>query len=98
MVLTVAFIVGMLQANIAADNWNHSIATRLNLEEAGSDSLRNLRQIQALGTWIAPLTFGDLALVLSGISLAFATIVMVLRCQSGRLVEITDSTASQQKS
>ena len=67
MVLMVAFIVGIVQANIAADYWNHSIATRLNPAEAGSDILRDLGQIPALGTWLAPLMFVGLALVLSGI-------------------------------
>jgi len=94
MVLVVALIVGIVQANIAADYWNHSIATRLNPAEAGSDILRDLGQIQALGTWLAPLRFVGLALVLSGIGLALATIVRVLRWQSGRLVEVLDSTAS----
>ena len=85
---------GIVQANIAADYWNHSIATRLNPAEAGSDILRDLGRIQALGTWLAPLRFVGLALVLSGIGLALATIVRVLRWQSGRLVEILDSTTS----
>ena len=57
----------IVQANIAADYWNHSIATRLNPAEAGSDILRDLGQIPALGTWLAPLMFVGLALVLSGI-------------------------------
>ena len=87
-----AFIVGIVQANIAADYWNHSIATSLNPAEAGSDILRDLRQIQALGTWLAPMRFGGLALVLSHRNLALATIVRVLRWQSGHLVEILDST------
>ena len=94
MMLVVAFIVGLVQANIASDYWNHSIATRLSPAEAGSDILRNLGRTQALGTWLAPLRFVGLARVLSSIGLALATIVRVLRWQSGRLVEILDSTTS----
>ena len=94
MVLVVAFIVGLVQANIASDYWNHSIATRLNPAEAGSDILRDLGRIQARGSWLAPLRFVGLALVLSGIGLALATIVRVLRWQSWRLVDILDSTTS----
>ena len=70
--MMVAFIVGLVQANIASDYWNHSIATRLNPAEAGSDILRDLGRIQALGTWLAPLRFVGLALVLSGIAPALA--------------------------
>ena len=43
--LMVAFIVRIVQANIAADYWNHSIAARLNPAEAGSDILRDLGRI-----------------------------------------------------
>lgn len=94
MVLVVAFIVGLVQANIAVDYWNHSIATRLNPAEAGSDILRDLGRIQALDTWLAPLRFVGLALVLSSIGLALATIVRVLRWQSGRILEVLDSATS----
>lgn len=94
MVLVVAFIVGIVQANIAADYWNHSIATRLNPAEVGSDILRDFGRIQSLGTWLAPLRFVGLALLLSGIGLALATIVRVLRWQSGRLLEVLDNTTS----
>ena len=98
MVLVAAFIVGLVQAHIASDYWNHSIAARLNPAEAGSDILRDLGRIQALGTWLAPLRFVGLALVLSSIGLALATIVRVLRWQSGRLLEVLDSSATSTRS
>ena len=94
MVLIVAFIVGLVQANLASDYWNHSIATRLNPAEAGSDILRDLGRIEALGTWLAPLRFVGLALIFTSIGLALATIVRVLRWQSGRLIDILGSTKS----
>ncbi len=94
MELVVAFIVGIVQANIAADYWNNSVALRLNPAGAGFDLLRDLGRVQALGTWLAPLRFLGLALVLTGIGLALATIVRVLRWQSGRLMEVLSKATS----
>ena len=42
MVLVVNFILDIWVATIAADYWNHSIATELNPASAGSDILRDL--------------------------------------------------------
>ena len=46
------------------------------------------------GTGLTPLRFVGLAFMFLGIGLALATIVRVLRWQSGRIVEVLDSVPS----
>ncbi|MEE9325438.1 MAG: hypothetical protein V3U90_07835 [Dehalococcoidia bacterium] len=88
MVLMATLIIGIVEAAIAADYWDHSIANELNVAPEGSDLLSDLGTIQAVGAWLAPLKFVGLALLLSGITLALATIVKVLRFQTTRVVDL----------
>ncbi|MCH7906628.1 MAG: hypothetical protein IIC92_07125 [Chloroflexi bacterium] len=88
MVLVFTFGASIWLAVQANDYWDHSIATELNTAAAGSSLLDDLSTIQATGAWLTPLKFVGMALLFSGIALALATIVQVLRFQARRLVEI----------
>ena len=88
MVLVFTFGASIWLAVQANDYWDHSIATELNTAAAGSSLLDDLSTIQATAAWLTPLKFVGMALLFSGIALALATIVQVLRFQARRLVEI----------
>ncbi|MEE9248169.1 MAG: hypothetical protein V3U79_05685, partial [Dehalococcoidia bacterium] len=90
MVLMASFIIGIVLAVITADYWNHSIATELNVASAGSGLLSDLGTIKAIDLWLAPLKFVGVAMLLSGIVLALATIVRVLRFQTVRIVDLVN--------
>ena len=91
MVLVVNFILDIWVATIAADYWNHSIATELNPASAGSDILRDLGLMNALNAWHEPLKFVGMAVLFSGIALALVTIVKTLQAQTKRMTEIVAS-------
>ena len=63
-----------------------SIATELNPSSGGL--LTDLGTISAVKLWLEPFKFVGMAMLLSGIGLALATIVRVLRWQSSRFWEI----------
>ncbi len=88
MVLMVSLIISVVTAFTAYDYWNHSIATQLNLAVAGSALLSDLQTINTVGAWQAPFKFVGVAMLLSSIGLALATIVEVLRWQSRRLWDL----------
>ena len=88
MMLMVAFGVSIWLGVVAADYWNHSIATELNPAEAGSALLGKIQTINATKAWLAPFKFLSMAFLFSGIALALVTIVTVLRFQSRRLLEL----------
>lgn len=88
MVLMATLAIGIWLGALNADYWNHSIANELNVAPEGSDLLSDLGTIQAVGAWLAPLKFVGFALLLSGITLALATIVKVLRFQTTRVVDL----------
>ena len=75
MVLMIAVVVGIIEGIQPYDYWNHSIATQLNPAEAGSALLADLGTISAIKLWLEPLKFVGIAMLLSGIGLALATIV-----------------------
>ena len=83
-----------LTGTIAADYWNHSIATELNPAPAGSDILRDLGLMNALKAWLEPLKFVGMAILFSGIALALVTVVKVLQAQTQRITEIVASAKS----
>ncbi len=85
MILIASLVIGIVNAAIAYDYWNHSIATQLNPAEAGSGLLADLGTINAINLWLAPFKFVGMALLFAGIGLALATIIRVLRWQSERL-------------
>ena len=91
MILTVAFGLSIWVATIAADYWNHSIATELNTASAGSELLRQLGLINAVKAWLEPFKFIGMAVMFSGIALALVTIVKVLQAQTLRMVGIAQS-------
>ena len=95
MVLVVNFILDIWVATIAADYWNHSIATELNPASAGSDILRDLGLMNALKAWLEPFKFIGMAVLFSGIALALVTIVKVPQAQTKRMVEIVGSGQGQ---
>ena len=92
MVLMVAFGVSIWLATIAADYWNHSIATELNTAQAGSELLRQLGLINVVKAWLEPLKFIGMAVLFSGIALV--TIVTVLQAQTKRLAEVVSAARS----
>ena len=73
-------------STLAYDYWNHSIANELN--PANGTLLANLGTINAVKLWLEPLKFVGMALLLTGIGLALATIIRALRWQANRLWEI----------
>ncbi len=88
MVLIAAVVVGIVDATITFDYWNHSIASELDQAVEGSAFLSTLSTINSIDMWVMPLKFVGMALLLTGIGLALATIVRVLRWQSNRLWDI----------
>lgn len=91
MILIASLVVGIVNAFLAYDYWNHSIATQLNPAPAGGGLLEDLGTINAINLWLAPFKFVGIALLFSGIGLALATIIRVLRAQSERLWAIIRS-------
>ena len=86
MVLMVTVVIGVIVATLSYDYWNHSIATQLNPSTSGL--LSDLGTINSVKLWLEPLKFVGLAMLLSSIGLALATIVGALRWQANRLWEI----------
>lgn len=86
MVLMVSLVIGIALATLSYDYWNHSIASQLNPSTGGL--LADLGTINAVKLWLEPLKFVGMAMILSSIGLALATIVRVLRWQSSRLWEV----------
>ena len=91
MILIAALVVGIVDAAITFDYWNHSIANELDQAVEGSGFLSTLSTINSIDMWVKPLKFVGMASLLSGIGLALATIVQVLRWQSGRLWDLLSS-------
>ena len=85
MILMVALVVSIPTSVLSYDYWNHSIATQLNPSTGGL--LNDLGTINAIKLWLEPLKFVGMAFLFTGIGLALATIVQVLRWQSSRLWE-----------
>ncbi|MCH8109784.1 MAG: hypothetical protein IIB15_06615, partial [Chloroflexi bacterium] len=85
MILMVSLVIGIVTSTLAYDYWNHSIATQLN--PSTTDFLADLGTINAVKLWLFPLKFMGMAFLFTGIGLALATIVEVLRWQSSRLWE-----------
>ena len=85
MVLIAALVICIILAVISSGYWSHSIADELNPAVEGSPLLGALSTISSIKMWLAPLKFIGMALLLSGIGLALATIVGILRWQSSRL-------------
>ncbi|MDA1258531.1 MAG: hypothetical protein O3C10_11935 [Chloroflexi bacterium] len=88
MVLIISFIVSIWLSVQVNDYWDNSIATVLNPATEGSSILDDLSTIETTKAWITPLNFFGMSMLFTGIALALATIIQVLRFQARRLVEI----------
>ena len=86
MVLMVALAIGIALATLTYGYWNHSIATQL--DPSNGALLADLGTINAVKLWLEPFKFVGIGLLLTGIGLALATIVRVLRWQANRLWEV----------
>ena len=85
MILIAALIISIPTAVVDYSYWDHSIANELNPAAKGTDLLRQLGTNNAIKVWLAPFKFVGMATLFTGIGLALATIVQVLRWQSNRL-------------
>ena len=81
-------VIAIFVATISYGYWNHSIATMLNPEIEGSKLLGSLSTINTVNAWLATFKFVGIAFLLTGIGLALATIIRVLRWQSQQLWDI----------
>ena len=88
MILIVGLIIAIVTATLSYGYWNHSIAAQLNPALEGSGLLANLGTINAVKLWLEPFKFLGMASLFTGIGLALATIVRVLRWQSSRLWDL----------
>ena len=88
MILIASLIIAIVVATVSYGYWNHSIATELNPAAAGSQLLGRLSTINTVNAWLAPFKFVGVASLLTGIGLALATIIRVLRWQSERLWDV----------
>ena len=88
MILIASLIIAIVVATVSYGYWNHSIATELNPAAAGSQLLGSLSTINTVNAWLAPFKFVGVASLLTGIGLALATIIRVLRWQSERLWDV----------
>ena len=86
MILIASLIIAIATATLTYDYWNHSIADQLNPSTGGL--LADLGTINAIKLWLEPFKFVGMAFLFTGIGLALATIVRVLRWQSSRLWEV----------
>ncbi|MCI0439455.1 MAG: hypothetical protein L0177_10020 [Chloroflexi bacterium] len=88
MILIASLIISIPTATLAYGYWNHSIAAELDTAVEGSGLLADLGTINAIKLWLEPFKFVGMAFLFTGIGLALATIVRVLRWQSSRLWDI----------
>ena len=92
LILVVSMIIGAILATLTYGYWNNSIVNDLNPALEGSGFLDDLSTINSVQAWLAPLKFVGIAMLLSGIGLALATIVRILRWQSIRLWDMLSQT------
>ena len=88
MILSASLIIAIVVASTSYGYWNHSIATELNPAAAGSQVLGSLSTINTVNAWLAPFKSVGIVSLLTGIGLALATIIRVLRWQSERLWDV----------
>ncbi len=89
MTLMAALGIGIWLATVAGDVYGNSIAD-VDAAAEGSALLADLGTVKAVKAWLTPMEFLGMAFLFTGITLALATIVTVLRFQAGRLVEIAN--------
>jgi hypothetical protein len=87
MVLIANLIVSAVIGGLAWDVYGHSVA-EINAAPAGSNLLDDLATVNTFKTWLAPLPFVAIAMILVGISFAVHTILLVIRFQGQRIREL----------
>ena len=87
MVLIVNLIIAVVIGSLAWDVYGHSVA-EINAAPEGSDLLGDLGTVNTFKTWLAPLPFIGIAMILAGISFAVHTILQVIRFQGQRIREL----------
>lgn len=87
-VLFAALVLAVVQGLIASGYWDHSIADELNTAGEGDPLLSTRGTLEAMDRWLEPVKFVGLALLLTAVGLAAATVVWVMRFQSRRLLDI----------
>ncbi len=92
LLLLISLIIGVILATLSYDYWNNSIVKDLNPALENSGFLDDLKTLNTTQAWLAPIKFLGMAFLLSGIGLALATIVRVLRWQSTRLWDMLSQT------
>ena len=94
MVLIVNLVIAAVIGSLAWDVYGHSVA-EINAAPEGSDLLGDLGTVNTFKTWLAPLPFIGIAMILVGISFAVHTILQVIRFQGQRIRELAQTTASE---
>ncbi|NQW17023.1 MAG: hypothetical protein HQ478_05990 [Chloroflexi bacterium] len=87
MTLLAVFGIGVWLSGLAGDVYGNAISD-VSAAPAGSALLADIGTINAVKAWLTPMEFLGMAFLFTGITLALATIVTVLRFQASRLVEI----------
>ena len=87
MVLIVNLVIAAIIGSLAWDVYGHSIA-EINAAPEGSALLDDLGTVNTYKTWLAPLPFIGIAMILVGISFAVHTILQVIRFQGQRIREL----------
>ena len=87
MVLIAATVIGVIVGVEQSDYWQHASSEVLPAPQTAELS-SDLSNIQSIRSWLQPLDFVGMGLILSGIVLALATIVRALRFQAGRVVQL----------
>ena len=87
-VLFAALVIAVVQGLIASGYWDHSIATELNPAAPGDSLLSTRGALESMDRWLEPVKFVGVGLLLTGVGLAAASVVWVMRFQSRRLLDI----------
>lgn len=89
MVLMGALVAGIVVGVDQSNYWQHASSQVANGPQTAALA-SDLSDIQSIRTWLQPLDFVGMGLILSGIVLALATIVRALRFQAGRVVQLAN--------
>ena len=87
-ILFVALVLAVVQGLIASGYWDHSIATELNPAAPGDSLLSTRGTLESMDRWLEPVKFVGLGLLFTGVGLAAASVIWVMRFQSRRLLDI----------
>jgi hypothetical protein len=87
MVLIAAVVVGVIVGVDQSNYWQHASSEVVPVPQTAELS-SDLSAIQSIRSWLQPLDFVGMGLILTGIILALATIVRALRFQAGRVVQL----------